>query len=77
MKNKWKDLPEKLVINNATVVEKQEIVENLNKYFTNTGTKLASKITNKQGCFEKYLVNCNTVMNEAQLTNEEVTHFIP
>ena len=33
-KNKRKDLPGKLVINNTTVVEKQEIAENLNKYFT-------------------------------------------
>ena len=29
-KNKRKDLPEKLVTNNTTVVEKQEIAENLN-----------------------------------------------
>ena len=36
-KNKQKDLPEKLVINNTTVVEKQELAENLNKHFTNIG----------------------------------------
>ena len=34
-KNKRKDLPGKLVIYNTTVVEKQEIAENLNQYFTN------------------------------------------
>ena len=38
-KNKRKDLTEKLVINNTTVVEKEEIAENLNKYFTNIGPK--------------------------------------
>ena len=49
-KNKRKDLPEKLVINNTTVVEKLEIAENLNKYFTTIGSNLAYKIatTNKE-----------------------------
>ena len=46
-KNKRKDLPEKLVINNTANVEKQEIVEYLNKYFTNIDPNLASKIPNK------------------------------
>ena len=32
-KSARKDLPEKLVINNTIVVEKQEIAEDLNKYF--------------------------------------------
>ena len=71
-KNKRKDLPEKLVINNTTVVEKQEIAENLNKYFTNIGPNRAFEIPNEQGGFEKYLANCNTVMNDAPLTDEEV-----
>ena len=34
-KNKREDLPEKKVKSNATVVEKEEIAENFNKYFTN------------------------------------------
>ena len=70
-KNKRKDLPEKLVINFTAVLEKQEIVENLNKYFINIGPNLASEIPNKQG-FEKYLANCNTVTNDVPLTDEEV-----
>ena len=45
---------------------KQEIAaENPNKYFSNIGVNLTS-------CFEKYLANCNTVMNDAQRTDEEV-----
>ena len=71
-KNKRKDLPEKLVIYNTTVAEKQEIAENLNKYFTNIGPNLTSKIPNEQGGFVKYLANCNSVMNDAPLTDEEV-----
>ena len=70
-KNKLKDLPEKLVINNATVVEKQEIAENLNKFFTNTGSNLGSKILNEPKYSKKYLANCNTVISYAQLTNGE------
>ena len=58
-KNKRKDLPEKSVINNSTILEKQETAENLNKYFVNIGPNLASKILNKQGSFEKNLANCN------------------
>ena len=72
MKNKQKYLPEKLFINNIIVVRKQEVAENLNKYFTNISPSLASKIPNKQGGFGKYLANCNTVMNNAPLTVEEV-----
>ena len=53
MKNKQKYLPEKLFINNIIVVRKQEIAENLNKYFTNISPSLASKIPNKQGGFGK------------------------
>ena len=51
MKNKQKYLPEKLFINNTIVVRKQEIAENLNKYFTNISPSLASKIPNKQEGF--------------------------
>ena len=49
-KSKRKDLPEKLVTNNTTVVEKLEIAENLNKYFTTIGPNLAYEIatTNKE-----------------------------
>ena len=71
-KNKWKDLSEKLVINNTTVAQKQEVSENLNKYFTNIGPNLASIIPKEQRGFEKYLANCNTAMNDAPLTSEEV-----
>ena len=65
-KNKRKDLPENVIINNTTVVEKQEITGNLNNYFTNIGPNLASKVPNEQGGFEKYL------MNDAPLTDEEL-----
>ena len=51
-KNKQKDLPEKLVINNNTVVQNQEIAENLNKYFTNIDPNLTSKTLNEPGGFE-------------------------
>ena len=71
-KNEQKDLPEKLVINNTALVEKQEIAENINNYFTNIGPNLTSKIPNEQGGFEKYLANYNTVVNDAPLTDEEV-----
>ena len=52
---------------NTTAVEKQEIAENLNKYFANIGPNLTSKIPNEQGDFEKYLPNCNSAMNDTPL----------
>ena len=70
-KNKRKDLSEKFVINNTTVVEKQEIAEHFNKYFTNICLNLSSKIPNEKG-YEKYLVNCNFVMNGEPLNDEEL-----
>ena len=51
-------------MNNTAVLEKQEIAENLNKFFTNISPNLTSKIPNEQGGFEKYLSNCNTVMTD-------------
>ena len=50
---------------------KKEVTEKVNKYFTNIGSNLASKIPNKQG-FEKNLGNCNTVMNDDPLTDEKL-----
>ena len=70
-KNKRKDLSEKFLINNTAVAEKQEIAENFNKFFKNIGPKLVFKILNEKGGFEKYLPNCNIVMNDAPLTDEE------
>ena len=70
-KNKRKDLPEKFVINNTTAAEKQEIAEHFNKYFTNICLNLSSKIPNEKG-YEKYLVNCNFVMNGEPLNDEEL-----
>ena len=55
-KNKPRDLSEKLVINNNTSLEKQEIAEKLKKYFTNIGVNLVCKISNKQGGFEKTII---------------------
>ena len=64
-KNKWKDLPEKPVTNNAKVVKKQEIAN------------LTSEIPNEQGGFEKYLENCNTVMNDGLVVDELRDTFFP
>ena len=48
------------------------MAENIYKYFPNIGPNLTSKISKDQEGFEKYLANCNTVMNDAPLTDEEV-----
>ena len=64
-KNKQKDLPEKLIINNNTVVQNQEIAENLNTYFTNIDPNFTSKTPKEHGGFEKYFANCTTVINDA------------
>ena len=54
------------------------MAENVYKYFPNIGPNLKSKISNDQEDFEKYLANCNTVMNDAPLTDEEVRNaFYP
>ena len=38
---------------------------------TNIGPNLASEIPNEKGGFEKCLPNCNTVINDAPLTDEQ------
>ena len=47
-KYKRKYLLEKLVINNTTAVEKQDIAENLGRCFTSTDINLKSEIPNKE-----------------------------
>ena len=48
------------------------MAENIYKYFPNIEPNLTSKISKDQEGFEKYLANCNTVMNDVPLTDEEV-----
>ena len=50
----------------------KETERNLNKHFTNIDPNVGSKIPNRQEGFEKYLANCNNVINDASLTDEEV-----
>ena len=46
-------------------------------FFVNAGKNLTSKIPNSTKSFESYLINCNSVMGEADLTIEELrTSFL-
>ena len=54
MKNRQEDLPEKLVINNTTFIEKQEIAENLNKYLQVLAPNSHLKYLTNKEAFKKF-----------------------
>ena len=78
MRTKRKDLQEILVTSYTSVVDKQEIAENLNKYFSQkhwcqlAPTDVVSKTINEEESSEKYFENCNIVMSDTPITNEKV-----
>ena len=52
--------------------EKDIIANNFNKYFTNIGPKLASKIPNSYRSIESYLIKTNFILTETDLTEKEL-----
>ena len=62
MKRKTKSelFPNKLVIDDTDYVDKNQIVDQFNKYFTNIGPELASNITDTDEDVTKYILSSPT-----------------
>ena len=68
--------PKMLLINKIETFDKTSIANNFNKYFTEIGPNLANKIDPSINSYETYLTRSNTIINNANPTEEEfVTAF--
>ena len=63
-------LPKSLIINEVDISDEKEIATNLNKYFSNVGKNLASKIQKSKKHFNAYLNKSNF----PDISNETLTH---
>ena len=64
--------PKRMIIDGQEIFHQGKIAKCFNKLFVDTGPKLASMIPESQTKFEKYLNPHQTLMGEANLTNDEI-----
>ena len=63
--------PKSINVNGKPIKKNNRIAEEFNKYFTNVGPNLASKIQNKSKAFEDFLFPVQKNMEHKDLTFEE------
>ena len=63
--------PKSINVNGKSIKKNSRIAEEFNKYFTNVGSNLASKIQNKSETFEDFLFPVQENMEYRDLTFEE------
>ena len=66
------DLPNKLLIGEQEITEKQHIAEALNDYFVNVGQNLARKIPDNSKKYSDFMDTLDTIMDEKELSLEEL-----
>ena len=63
--------PKSINVNGKSIKKNSRIAEEFNKYFTNVGPNLASKIQNKSKTFDDFLFPVQKNMEHKDLTFEE------
>ena len=71
-KNKLKssNLPRRITVNEVDILDKRKIANEFNAFFTNIGSKLASKIPNASTTFESYINKPDSIMKTKLSMNE-------
>ena len=64
--------PKGMIINGQVIFDQGKIANCFNKFFVNTGPKLASMIPDSQTKFDQYLNPHQTLMGEANLTDDKI-----
>ena len=72
IKLKSSNLPNRITVNEVDIFDKRKIPNEFNAFFTNIGSKLASKIPNALTTFESYLNKPDSVMRTKQLSMNEL-----
>ena len=61
-KPKLSNLPRRIIVNDVHIFDKRKIANEFNSFFTNIGSKLASKIPNASTTFESYINKPGSIM---------------
>ena len=68
---KSSSLPKAIKTKQGNVEKESEVAKERNKYFTSVGTALASKILTVTKVVREYLAQCNTSMEQKELSFQE------
>ena len=72
IKLKSSNLPRRITVNEVDIFDKRKIANEFNTFFTNIGSKLASKIQNASRTFESYINKPDSIMKTKQLSMNEL-----
>ena len=72
VKLKSSNLPRRITVNEVDIFDKRKIANEFNTFFTNIGSKLASKIQNASRTFESYINKPDSIMKTKQLSMNEL-----
>ena len=64
---KLSNLPWRITVNEVDIFDERKIINEFNAFFTNIGSKLASKIPNASITFESYINKPDSLMETKQL----------
>ena len=62
IKLKSSNLPRRITVNEVDIFDEHKIANEFNSFFTNIGSKLASKIPNASTTFESYIDKPGSIM---------------
>ena len=62
IKLKSSNLPRRITVNKVDIFDERKIANEFNAFFTNIGSKLASKIPNASTTFETYINRQHSIM---------------
>ena len=72
IKLKSSNLPRRITVNKVDIFDERKIANEFNAFFTNIGSKLASKIPNASTTFESYISKPDSIMEAKQLSMHEL-----
>ena len=72
IKLKSSNLPRRITVNKVDIFDERKIANEFNAFFTNIGSKLASKIPNASTIFEFYINKPDSTMETKQLSSNEI-----
>ena len=72
IKPKSSNLPRRITVNEVDIFDKRKNANEFNTFFTNIGSKLASKILNTSATFESYINKPDSIMKTKQLSMNEL-----
>ena len=72
IKLKSSNLPRRITVNDVDIFDERKIANEFNAFFTNIGSKLASKIPNASTTFESYINKTDSMTETKQLLINEL-----